>query len=220
LGLKHVVPVDPAELLAGALEYCDAADRHEHSADRHEHSARHSVEFRDGLIVAFATYFATRRNNIFELKIGEHLIVGDDDIRLLLDTTVKNGEIISSVVPKSLEPYLRRYLVHHRGILLRGNVDPGAVWISHFGQQLSYGSLFHLFQRIGERVIGRRINVHSVRYAMATTTLDNDAHDIELASAGLAHRGTSSVARIYDKGGPQRANRAWRAILKRRRSRT
>jgi integrase/recombinase XerD len=212
LGLKRVIPPDPAALLAGALDYCDAADGPHDRIDR-------AIQFRDGLVVALGTYFAPRRRNIFELRIGEHLIVGDSGIRLVLDSTVKNGEIIDSVMPKTLETYMRRYLTHQRMVILQSYPDTPAVWISRYGNQLSYGSLYLLFQRIGERVTGHRINVHSVRYAMATTTLDNDAHDIDLASAGLAHLGTSSVARVYDKGGPERANRAWHAIRRRRRSR-
>ena len=209
LSLKRIVPPDPVELLAAALAYCD-------SADSQPTSVPSALAFRDGLIVAFATYFATRRKNIFEMTLGEHLIIDDDRTRLRLDSSIKNGEIIESIVPETLEPYLRRYLTHHRKVVLGQQADPGSVWISRFGNQLSYGSLFLLFRRTGERAIGRRINVHSVRYAMATAILDNDVDDVALASAGLAHRGHSSVRRIYDKGGPQRANRAWRAILRRR----
>jgi site-specific recombinase XerD len=114
---------------------------------------------------------------------------------------------------------MRRWLTHHRKVLLQDYTDTTAVWISRWGGRLSYGTLFDVFQRMGKRIIGRSINVHSVRYAMATTTLDNDVRDIEFASAGLAHIGTSSVCRVYDKGGPKRANRAWQAILRRRKSR-
>jgi hypothetical protein len=94
-----------------------------------------------------------------------------------------------------------------------------ALWINRFGKPLGYAAGYDIFQRMGKRILGWPINVHSVRYDMATTTLDNDSHDIEIASAGLAHRGTSSVARVYDKGGSKRANRTWQKILKRRRLR-
>jgi hypothetical protein len=212
LGRKVIVAPDPVALLAGALTYCDATDGPHNGIDR-------AIEFRDGLIVAFGTYFALRRANMAEMRIGEHLIVDDGGIRLVLDSTVKNGEIIDSMLPPTLEPYMRRYLTHHRRIILEQYPDIPALWINSLGHQLTDNSFYRIFQRIGERVTGKRINVHSVRYAMATTTLDNEPRDIEFASAGLAHIGTSSVARVYDKGGPARANRTYQAILKRRRSR-
>jgi hypothetical protein len=212
-GRKAIFCPDPVALLAGALDYCDAAETSDGSV------VARATAFRDGLIVAFDTYLMARRKNLAEIRIGEHLIVENRGIRLVLDSTVKNGEIIDSWLPKMLEWYMRRYLDYHRRNLLQGYPDIPGLWITSIGHQLNHQSYFRIFQRVGERVIGRGINVHSVRYAMATTTLDDDPHDIELASAGLAHVGTSSVALTYDKGGPARANRAYQAILKRRRSR-
>jgi hypothetical protein len=213
LGRKAIFCPDPVALLAGALDYCDAAEASDGSV------VARAIAFRDGLMVAFDTYLAVRRKNLAEIRIGEHLLVEDRGIRLVLDSTVKNGEVIDSWLPKTLEWYMRRYLEHHRRNLLQGYPDIPGLWITSIGQQLHDNSYFPIFQRVGERVIGRGINVHSVRYAMATTTLDDDPRDIELASAGLAHVGTSSVTLTYDKGAPARANRAYQAIQKRRRSR-
>jgi hypothetical protein len=213
LGRKAIFCPDPVALLAGALDYCDAAEASDGSL------VARATAFRDGLIVAFDTYLAVRSKNLAEIRISEHLIVEDRGIRLVLDSTVKNGEIIDSWLPKMLEPYMRRYLEYHRRNLLQGYPDIPGLWITSIGQQLHDKGYFRIFQRVGERVIGRGIGVHSVRYAMSTTALDDDPHNIELPSAGLAHIGTSSVVRTYDKGGPARADRAYQAIMKRRRSR-
>ena len=133
---------------------------------------------------------------------------------LVFDESVKNGECIDSLVPDTLRPYIERYLSHHRKILLRHHPDVLEFWISWDGRPMGYGSFYFVFQRMAQRLIGRSINPHSVRYAEATTILDNNPHDIEVASAGLAHRGTSSVSRVYDKSGQGRANRAWAKILR------
>jgi hypothetical protein len=156
LGRKAIFCPDPVALLAGALDYCDAAEASDGSV------VARATAFRDGLIVAFDTYLTARRRNLAEIKIGEHLIVEDRGIRLILDSTVKNGEIIDSWLPKMLEGYMRRYLEYHRRNLLQGYPDIPGLWITSLGQQLHDNSYFPIFQRVGERVIGRGISVHSV----------------------------------------------------------
>jgi hypothetical protein len=61
-------------------------------------------------------------------------------------------------------------------------------------------------------LLGRPITVHSTRHAMATARLTADPTDIAMASAGLAHRGTTSVNRVYDKSGGDTANAIWTGV--------
>jgi hypothetical protein len=207
---KRIVPHDPRTLLEGALDYCDGVDGL-------PQGPRNSIKFRDGLLVAFGTYFAIRRKNLAEILMSHHLLIGDEVSRLVFDDSVKNGECIDSLVPDTLLRYIDRYLTHHRKILLRHHPDVQSFWISWDGRPMTYATPYFVFQRMGVRLIGRPISVHSVRYAAATTILDENPHDIEIASAALAHRGTSSVSRVYDKGGAARANRIWAKIRRRRR---
>ena len=210
-GRKPIVPPDPVLLLAGALDFCDAMDRL-------PRGGRNSIRYRDGVIVALATLFAIRRENLAEIVIGEHLIIDDDAMRLKYEDSVKNGEIIDSLVPELLRPYMARYIDHHREVLLRHHPDVPELWIAWDGRPLCYGGLHFVFHRMGLRLIGRPLNPHIVRHAAATTILDNDPHNTEIASAALAHVGTSSVERVYDRSGPSRANRIW-AKARRLRSR-
>jgi hypothetical protein len=76
-----------------------------------------------------------------------------------------------------------------------------------------------VFQRLGQRTVGRPINVHVTRHALATTIMTRDPRDLEVASAALAHRGTTSVNRVYDRSGAETADTVWKAELRDRKRR-
>jgi hypothetical protein len=71
-----------------------------------------------------------------------------------------------------------------------------------------------VFQRLGKRTVGGPINVYVTRHALATTIMTRDPRDLEVASAALAHRGTTSVNRVYDRSGAETADAAWRTALR------
>jgi integrase len=74
-----------------------------------------------------------------------------------------------------------------------------------------------LFECMGRRLIGRPISAHSTRHGYATDTLSLDARDIEVASAGLAHSGTSSTGRYYDRSSTNGVTKVWLKIIGQRR---
>jgi site-specific recombinase XerD len=131
---------------------------------------------------------------------------------------VKNGEVIDSPVPEILHPYLETYLRQYRPVLLKGDIgSASSLWINCYGTALAYTALRPLFNRMGIRLIGRPMSVHSTRHAYATTTLSLDARDIEVAGAGLAHSSTSSVNRYYDRSGTGGVSKTWLKVIGRRR---
>jgi hypothetical protein len=57
------------------------------------------------------------------------------------------------------------------------------------------------------------------RHALATTIVTRDPRDLEVASAALAHRGTTRVSRVYDRSGAAAADAAWKRLLRKRKRR-
>jgi hypothetical protein len=94
-----------------------------------------------------------------------------------------------------------------------------ALWVNQWGERLAATALRRVFQRLGKRTIGRPINVHVTRHALATTIMTPDPRDLEVASAALAHRGTTSLNRVYDRSGAETADAAWKAVLRDRKRR-
>jgi hypothetical protein len=112
---KPLNPPDMARLFHSALLYCRAADDETGSIPS-------AVRFRNGLIVAFASWSVLRRRNLSEMQLGVHLQMRGGIARIVFDKTVKNGQTIDSLVPDSLMPVLETYLRRQRPLLLRGSV--------------------------------------------------------------------------------------------------
>jgi integrase/recombinase XerD len=207
---KPISPPNPAVVFFRALQYCRQAE-----AD--PLSITNAVRFRDGLIIAFAVWSVLRRKNLAEIEIGEHFRINGEVMRIVFDRSVKNGEVIDSPVPESLLPYLESYLRRYRPLLLKGAVGSTSLWINAYGTSLAYTAFLHLFHRMGNRLIGRPISVHSVRFAYATSELNLDPRNAQIVSAGLAHRSTASVNRFYDQSAISGVNKAWLKVLGARR---
>lgn len=206
---KPVTPPDPHQLLQAALRSCDEIVEREPSIAR-------AIEYRNGVMVAFAVWSTLRRKNLAEIELGEHLRIGHGVMRLVFDDTVKNGVPIDLVVPAFLCRHLQVYLDRYRPILMAGNAGR-ALWINRHGQPLDYTAFRTTFELTGMRLIGKAINVHSVRHAYATSILDDDPRQVRVVSAGLAHRSAAMVNTYYDKSGSVGASRGWLRIIARRR---
>ena len=209
---KPIDPPDPVALLSALLDQCE-------HANRLPPSPATSLQHRNGVLMAVAICTGLRRKNLAEMQIGEHVLIGDDHIRLLFTTSVKNRQVVDILVPPFLLPHLRAYLEKHRPILLQGTEDCQALWINLLGRPLEYTALRFVFTQTSTRLIGRSLTVHIVRHAMATRIMDRDPRDLEGASAALAHRGTSSVNEVYDRSGHRTAQRMWMRLLRNSRKR-
>ena len=194
-------------LMTGAIDACDAAAT--------EPPTRQSaVRYRDGVIVSLAVSTTIRRRNLAELEIGRHILVSENTIRLLLEDLVKNHEVVDVPLAETVAACLRVYLTRYRPLLLADDDACRALWISHEEGPLDDAAFYNIFDRMGRRLVGRPISVHATRHALATGIMDENPADIELASAALAHRGTSSVNRTYDRSDGGSANRVWQRLLR------
>jgi hypothetical protein len=140
---RPIIPPNATLLFFRALQYC-------RQAEAGPLSLPNAIRFRDGLIIAFATWSLLRRENLAEMEIGEHLRINDGVMRMVFDQSVKNGEVIDSPVPELLHPYLESYLRHYRPALLKGDISSvSSLWIDCYGTALAYTALRPLFNRMG-----------------------------------------------------------------------
>lgn len=209
---KPLEPFDGAELVQAALAECDAAEAE-------TPTPRSARRFRDGLLLALATYVGIRRRNLAEITIGEHLVASGSGYRLVFEEAgTKTGAICDLRVPDMLVPYLQAYLDRYRPVLLDGTDDHGRLWVNIGGEPLAYEALYGLFARKAQKLIGRPINPHLTRHSLATTILTSDPRAIATAAAALTHRGTRSVSEVYDRSGRTGAEAEWQRILRRLRA--
>ena len=70
-------------------------------------------------------------------------------------------------VPRSLTPYLDRYLEHHRPRLLQERIS-SRLWINQYGEQLSLNSISGRLLKVTTR-LGYPMRAHDFRRSAATT---------------------------------------------------
>jgi site-specific recombinase XerD len=185
-------------------------------ADSSKLNFRNALKYRNAVMMMVLMTSAIRLKNLAELRVGEHLIFYPDHIRMVFEHSVKNREIIDTVLTKQIESFMRTYFDKHRPFLLRQGDDHGAVWVNLDGHPLKYSTIGQLILKTTDEW-GHPMTPHGARYALATTIMHNDPRRIAVASAALAHRGVSSVNRVYDQSGGAGAQACWQKILTDRR---
>ena len=204
---KPIDPPDPAKALDAARNAYDRA------VDA-EASATAAVQVRNAVLMIVLICIAPRVKNLAEMRLGKHLIVDSAHMRVVFDETVKNGEVIDTLLPDWVAARIRRYLEVYRPILLNGAADHHAVWVNIDGAPLKYSVIGHIIREWMAR-IGERTHAHAFRHSLATTIMERDPRDIEVAASALAHRGVSSVNQVYDRSGNLVSQRYWLKLLKR-----
>jgi integrase len=200
---KPIKPFDAAVLVDRAMSLCDKGDR----APASHLAAR---QYRDGLLLALATYIAPRVSNLADIEIGRHLVEHETGFQLRFDAQeTKTGVVLDTVIPQSMLPFLRRYLEVHRPRLLSGRDDHGQLWVGAGGRPLAKSAFYGLFMRRSQELCGRRIHPHLVRHAMATELLTEDPRAVRTAAAALTHKGVKSITAHYNHSGRSGAQSEW-----------
>ena len=198
---KPVNAPDPYVVLQAAMHACD-------NAQPGETELGSALRYRDGVMIMFMIVHAIRLKNFAELRVNQHLFFHPSYVRLVIDKTVKNREIVDVHVPPFVARYLLRYFEVYRPMLLRGEEDHGAVWVNLDGHPLLYSSMGQRIALVTARW-GCGMSPHDARYAAATTIMDLDPRRLAVASSMLAHRGISSVNQVYDRSGSLGAQSYW-----------
>ena len=108
----------------------------EAEAATHWSDQRRAVQFRDGLMIVLLIRRLLRLKNFAALRLGEHLVQkGKTWILRVERREMKGKQPFQAHLPTNMQQALeRRYLDHHRLILLRGEDgqerDHDALWVS------------------------------------------------------------------------------------------
>ena len=188
---SRIHPID--EVYAAALKLMDRAERMTPKRPFHD-----SIWFRDGLMVAVAAATALRRRNLALLEPGRHLIRQADGWYLAIPgEEVKNHLPIEGWLPRSLTPYLDRYLEQHRPRLLQGR-HSSLLWVNQYGEPLSINSISERFLKVTTR-LGYPMKPHDMRRSAATTIAELRPDLAPIIGPFLGHRGPHTSERCYNK---------------------
>jgi integrase len=208
-GRKPIAPFDAGALLLAAEQRLAALE----AGPRQVATAR---AWRDIAIVVLAVHTGLRVTNLGDLVVGRHLERLDGVWRLSLEAQeTKTGRPFSVLLSERIGGLLDRWMDHWRPVLLGGREDHGALWLNAGGRATQAKALPLVFARVGEELLGRKVNPHLVRHVMATGLLRDDPTAVRRAAAGLGHANTRSVSEVYDRSGSAGAQQLWRTTLRR-----
>jgi integrase/recombinase XerD len=207
---KPVRPPDPAVVLREALSEFDGIVTN-------PLSTWNATRARNALIIAFSVLFALRRKNLGEIERGTHLLEDGSSARIAINDTMKNHTAVLFDVPDWLMPRLDKYLSGIRPVLLGKKKDEGALWLTQTGSKLTLSTMDKVFQKFGNRRLGRNIHSHLMRHAMANTIVIRNPSDHDLAAAALGHTTTQMVDQVYTRSASYELSKVWQRKLRARR---
>ena len=163
------------------------------------------VTFRDGLMLATLIAVPLRRRSFTALEVGQHLVRHSDRFRLRLDARdLKNARPFDAELPRSLTPWLDRYLAEIRPRLLGGTGSP-RLWISRDGTVMGCPSISRRIEKVTTRRFGRPLNVHLFRHCAATSVALDLPQHVQAVPALLGHQSQESGKRYYILAGANQA---------------
>jgi integrase len=185
---------------------------------------RRAVAYRDGLMIALLAHRPVRRKNFAAIRIGRHLVQQGGNFWLLFGADeTKTGAPYEAVVPTALVTALRRYLDHHRPVLLRGDpnrraagnapADTDALWISEVGTALEVGALGRRISHHTSDAFGATVPAHWFRDAAATSIAIEDPVHVRDAHHVLGHADLKTTERYYNQARSLEASRRHQALL-------
>ena len=180
---------------------------------------RRAVAYRDGLMMALLAYRPVRLKNLAGMRLGQHLVeAGGGTWMMFAAAETKSRRPYEAVIPEAVEANLRRYLEHHRPVLLAGERGgiPGntdAMWVSEIGTQLEIGALARRISMHTKRAFGRSIPPHWFRDAAATSIAIDDPVHVRDAHLVLGHASLATTENHYILAQSLLASRRHQSVL-------
>jgi site-specific recombinase XerD len=190
-GRRKEFPVPhPSELYLWGLELLTQADAEERPRNR-------LAQYRDGLIICLLAGRALRRRSFVAMQIDQNLIRRSDGWYIKFEPEdVKNRRWIEVAAPKTLEPWIDRYIGEIRPALLLRASGGGsaqriaqattALWLSSDGTALSAPGLTNALWNRSGRQFDLPFATHRFRHAVGTYAPVDDPEHPGIATSLLA----------------------------------
>lgn len=189
------------ELIDTSLKRLDAVDLDFDSSPAdgtHKQLQALALRYRDGLLVAVATFFPLRRSNLADLMIGSTLRRGESGWSINIPgERVKNGEALDADLPTWISERIARFVEIYRPLIYLSESHKG-LWASAKGQPATGGALFKAFQKEVTTSLGFNLKLHDTRRISATTWAIHDPANVAGAKDLLGDRSDRVFACHYN----------------------
>jgi hypothetical protein len=197
--------IHSSDLFAYGLELMAEADR-----SAVDNPLRGATAYRDGLMISMLAARPLRRKNFCSIEIGRHLTSERGIYLLSFDAAeTKTHEPIEASIPTDLVPYLERYLMHHRAILVertgRWNRIEGtnpqqtsALFVSRDGSKMTEIAIYLRITKRTQSRFGHAVNPHLFRDSAATSIAVEDPDRVHIVRSILGHTTLRTSERHYN----------------------
>ncbi|MDQ7792955.1 MAG: site-specific tyrosine recombinase XerD [bacterium] len=133
------------------------------------------------------------------IRVSELVSLDRDDANLALGYVRCSGRgARERVIPLGsiAKRWVGEYLLHSRPLLVKNQLDPGALFVNHHGRRLTRQGFWKIVKRYaGDAKIAKEITPHTLRHSFATHLLENGA-DLRAVQEMLGHADISTT-QIY-----------------------
>jgi integrase len=183
-----------------------------------------AIQFRDGLIIAFAALRPWRRKNLAEMQLNKNIIKKNNAWILALSREeTKTSSRDERTWPEDLTSELETYLAIHRPILMaqsgRWTAPVGDyLWVSSESSPQTQMSIYQQITKRTKDEFGVSINPHLFRDAAATTIAIEDPTYVRIGTRVLNHRTARTTEKYYQQAEQKKAHMIYLDFVKVKRS--
>ncbi len=175
--------------------------------------------YRDALLIAFLGFHPLRLRNLASLRIGHELLEEGGAYTLKLAASETKGhQPYEAVLGARLSLALKKYLRHHRPVLLRAKgrwhvPATDELWISRDGSPCREQTFVNIIRKHTRGPDGRPLSPHLFRTCAATSVAVEAPGSVGIIPAVLGHGSPKTGERYYNLAGSLEASRAHAAVL-------
>jgi len=215
--LKHADQLEGLglELMAKA----DASHKRDYHSKTGMTELQRALMYRDGLMCALLARRPFRIKNFYSLTIGTNFLIEGDRVNFAFSTSEMKGKRRMEVpFPKTLLPYLARYIEQYRPILLTTSakaphLPTQALWISRDGTDLTQGPLHVAIRKRTKIAFGKPIPPHWFRDSVTTTLIRDEPASARIIGTILGHTTPDIANKHYNQSRMVETGRRHVALL-------
>lgn len=169
--------------------------------------------YRDALTIGLLILCPIRLRNLTMIRLGTHLIGGDEAYRLTFARNeTKTATPLSLPVPDIMTAFLDHYIRELRPLLLEDR-ESDRLWITQYGKPMRDRAVYDAIIRTTKRAFGTAINPHLFRDCAVTFVALNDPRHIGIASPILGHTDPRAAEKHYVQANQLSAGRRLAASI-------
>jgi integrase len=176
-------------------------------------SFRRSLQYRNGLMIAFLAFLPIRLKNFAALKIGSTLVQVEGQWQVTLPAReTKSGRAEQRQVPNLLQSCLTRYIESYRRPL---RSEEKGLWLSGTDQPLTYHGCERIITETTRKSLGVPISPHLFRVCAVSMAYLYAGDQPHLAAGILQHTDPSVTEAHYNRARGASFGRAFSELVER-----